>query len=136
MIGELDAGAIEALLNASRIARLAVHPLPGSAHPLLVPIPCFYENRRLVVLSGPGQKVAAMRRNPQVTIEVDRFRATNDWESVVAEGVFRELTTSEERQHAIGIIERRSGEPISLREASILFEIGFNAMTGRFERPS
>jgi nitroimidazol reductase NimA-like FMN-containing flavoprotein (pyridoxamine 5'-phosphate oxidase superfamily) len=135
VIGSLDREAIEVLLTEARIARLAIHPLPGNDHPLLVPIPCFYTGGSFVVLSGPGQKIEAMRRNPRVTVEVDRFRATNDWESVVAQGSYRELTSKIERQLAIESIAALSGEPVVIGENSILFQIIIVSLSGRYERP-
>lgn len=135
MIGELDRADIEQLLVGSRIARLAIHPLPGDDHPLLVPIPCFYEDGSLYVLSGPGQKIDAMRANPHVTIEVDRFRTTDDWESVVAQARYLELESGDNRDHAITFIEERTGERMVIGENSIVFRIILISASGRFERP-
>jgi nitroimidazol reductase NimA-like FMN-containing flavoprotein (pyridoxamine 5'-phosphate oxidase superfamily) len=135
VIGSLDREAMEALLTEARIARLAIHPLSPNDHPLLVPIPCFYAGGSFVVLSGPGQKIEAMRRNPQVTVEADRFRATNDWESVVVQGTYQELTLANERERALESIEALSGEPVAIGENSILFRIIRVSMTGRYERP-
>ena len=135
MIGTLTRNAIEELLTNARIARLAVHPLPGNEHPLLVPIPCFYRSGRFYVLSGSGQKIEAMRRNPSVTLEIDRFRATNDWESVVVQGRYEELSTGPERAAALSTIEAISGESPVIDENSILFRITAGSTSGRFERP-
>lgn len=135
MIGELKPREIEALLRESRIARIAISPPPGGEHPLLVPIPCFYANGAFHVRSGPGQKIEAMRRNPHVTVEADRFRATNDWESVVAQGWYRELSTPGERIATKSVIEEMSGESLAIGENSILFQIIVTSVTGRFERP-
>lgn len=135
MIGTLDREGIEELLTAAQIARLAVHPLPGNEYPLLVPIPCFYRDGCFFVLSGPGQKIEAMRRNPNVTVEIDRFRAVNDWESVVIQGRYREFEAGPDRLPAIAAIESISGEPLAIGENSILFQIIIRATSGRFERP-
>lgn len=135
MIGELDQNEIEELLKSARIARLAAHPLPGNTHPLLVPIPCFYREKRFYVLSGPGQKIEAMRRNRNVTLEVDRFRATDVWESVVVQGWYEELAAEPERAVALATIEAISGESLAISENSILFQIMTVSASGRFERP-
>jgi len=126
---------IEELLRASVIARLACAAPEFGARPYLVPLPCFYDGDGLVALSGPGTKIAVMRRNPLVTIEVDRGNAPDHWESVVAEGEYRELIDPAEHAEAVSLIAEMSGETPVVGPDTIIFRIELTAKSGRYERP-
>lgn len=126
---------IEELLRESVIARLACAAPEFGARPYLVPLPCFYDGRGLVALSGPGTKIAVMRRNPLVTIEVDRGDAPDRWESVVAEGEYREITDPAEQAEALVLLAELSGETPVLGPDTIIFRIELTAKSGRYERP-
>ena len=126
---------IEALLREAVIARLACCAHEAGARPYLVPLPCFYDGESLVALSGPGTKIRLMRANPLVSVEVDTGEASDRWKSVIADGVFEELTEPAEREHALAIIATRSGEPPELGAHSVVFRIRLTAKSGRYELP-
>ena len=126
---------IEQLLHESVIARLACGAPEFGARPYLVPLPCFYDGTGLVALSGPGTKIRVMRANPLVTIEVDRGEAPDHWESVVAEGNYRELTDPLEINQALVLITEQSGETPEIGDDVIIFRIDLTAKSGRYERP-
>jgi len=126
---------IEALLRDSVIARLACCAHGDGARPYLVPLPCFYDGESLVALSGPGAKIGIMRANPLVTIEVDTGVAADRWSSVVAEGIYEEITEPGEQARALAVIEAATGEKQSLDPETILFRIRLTAKSGRYELP-
>lgn len=136
IIRPLPDEAIEQLLQEAVIARLACCTHDADSRPYLVPIPCFYDGGALYALSGPGKKVQIMRANPLVTIEVDSGIASDHWQSVVAEGVYEELTGEIDREDALGVITTLSGEKPVLDEHSVLFRIRLVSRSGRFERPA
>ncbi len=135
VIRHLPEDGIERLLHESVICRLACASPEFGERPYLVPLPCFYDGEALVALSGPGQKIRVMRRNPLVSIEVDRGDAPDHWESVVAEGTFKELTSSDERLAALDTIMEQSGETPVIDADTIIFRITLTAKSGRYERP-
>lgn len=93
MIREMSRDECLQILAGSRLARL------GCAHdnqPYVVPVyrayhqpadgePCLYG------FTTPGQKIAWMRANPLVCVEVDEVLAYDQWASVIAIGRYEEL---------------------------------------------
>jgi nitroimidazol reductase NimA-like FMN-containing flavoprotein (pyridoxamine 5'-phosphate oxidase superfamily) len=126
---------IETLLRESVIARLACCAHEDGARPYLVPIPCFYDGESLVALSGPGTKIRMMRANPLVTVEVDTGEASDRWSSVIADGIYEEITLPEERRRALATIQAATGEEPALDSQTILFRIRLTAKSGRYELP-
>jgi nitroimidazol reductase NimA-like FMN-containing flavoprotein (pyridoxamine 5'-phosphate oxidase superfamily) len=52
-------------------------------------------------------KLAMMRKNPEVCFEVDDTKNLSNWQSVVAWGLFQELPSGKEREHAVHCLEER-----------------------------
>jgi uncharacterized protein len=127
---------IEALLQQAVIARLACCSHDGDGRPYLVPLPCFYDGEALYALTGPGTKLRMMRANPLVTVEVDAGKASDRWQSVIAEGVFEELVTLDDQRKAMAIITAATGESPELGAHSTLFRIRLTAKSGRYELPT
>jgi uncharacterized protein len=127
---------IETLLQQAVIARLACCSHDGDGRPYLVPLPCFYDGEALYALTGPGTKLRMMRANPLVSIEVDAGEASDRWKSVIAEGVFEEMTTPDDQRKALAIISGATGETPELGAHSTLFRIRLTAKSGRYELPT
>jgi uncharacterized protein len=127
---------IEELLRTAVVGRIACcdHAANGG-RPYLVPLAYGYDGEAIYAHSGPGTKIRLMRLNPLVTIEVDEATASDQWRSVVAEGMYEELFEPGERAAALRIIYR---EPIPLPDlptTTIVFRIRLTAKSGRFEVP-
>jgi nitroimidazol reductase NimA-like FMN-containing flavoprotein (pyridoxamine 5'-phosphate oxidase superfamily) len=88
VLGELDAAAIEDLLQTEITGRIGCH---AQGRTYVVPITYVYESGSVYGHSTEGLKVRMMRENPRVCFEVDRVRGPGDWESVIAWGEFEEL---------------------------------------------
>ena len=101
MISTLSPEESYTLLRGSRIARLGC--LDG-AGPYVVPVNYVFDGESLYVHSLPGRKIAAMRENPRVCIQVDEIRGDFDWRSVIAFGVYEELNDLDARAHALGLL--------------------------------
>ncbi|MGB3150731.1 MAG: pyridoxamine 5'-phosphate oxidase family protein [Maribacter sp.] len=67
--------------------------LSGS-YPHVVPITYYYDKatHTIISYSSEGHKIAAMRKNPMVSVCVDEINSVADWQSVLAHGKFVELT--------------------------------------------
>lgn len=78
--------------------------------PYVVPIFFAYEANELYVFSTYGQKIAWMRANPKVCLQVDEMTGPTHWVSVIANGRFQELVEPQfavERAHARELLETR-----------------------------
>lgn len=83
------------LLTCTRVARLAcVH----EGQPYITPINFAYGDNCLYSFSWLGQKIAWMRANPSVCVEVDEFGGEDDWATVAVLGRYEELPDTPENQ--------------------------------------
>ena len=96
------------LLKRARVARLGYI---RDGQPYIVPMLFAYDVDYLYSFSTEGQKITAMRANPQVCVEVDDLVTTQQWETVIVLGRYEELPHTEEhetsRAHAYALLQRR-----------------------------
>lgn len=77
--------------------------------PYIAPITYFFnkDTNEIIGYSAEGHKVKAMRKNNNVCINVNEVESVNSWKSVLAQGVFTELTGSEAKaklhQFSLGV---------------------------------
>jgi len=128
---------VERLLGTALVGRIACcSHAPGEAgRPYVVPLAYGYDGEGVYAFSGPGRKIEIMRTQPLVSFEVDEAVAEDRWSSVIAEGVYEELTTLEERTHAHAVIfgEREDIPPFA--DHHIVYRLRLTRKTGRFELP-
>lgn len=131
----LDPEGIEHLLSTALVGRIAcASPNEGGGRPYIVPLAYGYDGEA-VYASGPlGRKIRIMRQQPLISFEVDEAEAEDRWRSVVAEGRYEELTTDEERQHALRVIFGSNPVP-ELAEGTIIYRLVLTQKSGRFELP-
>jgi nitroimidazol reductase NimA-like FMN-containing flavoprotein (pyridoxamine 5'-phosphate oxidase superfamily) len=82
------------LLSMERVARLGCI---AEGVPYVVPVNYVFDGAYIYVHSMPGRKVMAMRVNPHVCLQVDRIENEWSWRSVLAVGLYEEITTEQER---------------------------------------
>lgn len=133
---------IEALLADEVVARVACH---ADGEIYVVPVALVWHGSALWGFSHDGRKIAMMRRNPEVCVEIDRVRHLGSWESVVAWGSFEELANDEADRGAAIVGERlatlaadresrrRLEEALAGEPAPIVYRIVVRKMTGRIE---
>ena len=65
--------------------------------PFIAPITYFFdkENNIIIGYSAEGHKIRAMRKNINVCLAVSEVDSVNSWKSVIAQGVYVELSGSE-----------------------------------------
>jgi nitroimidazol reductase NimA-like FMN-containing flavoprotein (pyridoxamine 5'-phosphate oxidase superfamily) len=138
MVGLLSEDEIEALLRRRRIGRIGCCV---EDRPYVVPVNYAYDGAAVYVLSGPGRKIDAMRTQPRVCFEVediDESAGAVDWRSVIADGVYEELTCDAERRAALtllGMICPGSPTCVPVIPAGmIVFRIDLTEKTGHFGR--
>jgi uncharacterized protein len=132
-IFDLDAGGIEGVLRRAIVGRIACCAHDGE-RPYLVPIPFGYDGESVYSISGPGRKLDIMRGQPAVAFEVDEVEAEDRWRSVIADGVFEEITDPDARCRAIEIVAPQSGAA-SVSPAAIVYRLRLTRTSGRFEVP-
>lgn len=74
--------------------------------PYVVPISFVVSDKLVYSFALPGQKIAWMRHNPRVCLEVDDVRQADQWTSVVAEGCYEELSGAD-REEAHALLQQR-----------------------------
>jgi nitroimidazol reductase NimA-like FMN-containing flavoprotein (pyridoxamine 5'-phosphate oxidase superfamily) len=138
-ISALPEDQIERLLQTAIVGRIAccAHGRDGGdGRPYVVPLAFGYDGEALYAHSGPGRKIGIMRAQPLVTIEVDEAEASDRWRSVIAEGVYEELTEPAERDRALGIIYLAPGDRPDLGDEVIVYRIRLTSKSGRVEVPN
>ena len=104
MLGKLSGTQIEKLLQEQVTGRIACQ---ADGEVYLVPINYVYRDGCIYGHSAEGKKIRMMRKNPSVCFEVDDIRSVFQWQTVIAKGIYEEITDAEEKQQAMqGIIHR------------------------------
>jgi nitroimidazol reductase NimA-like FMN-containing flavoprotein (pyridoxamine 5'-phosphate oxidase superfamily) len=98
MIRGLSQDKSRELLRRGSIARLGC--IAGN-EPYVVPVNYVCDGESVLVHSLPGRKVAAMRANPRVCLQVDEIEDELGWKSVLAFGSYEEITDAQERGRAM-----------------------------------
>jgi nitroimidazol reductase NimA-like FMN-containing flavoprotein (pyridoxamine 5'-phosphate oxidase superfamily) len=106
MIGTMNPDEIEAMLQRLRVGRIGC-----SLHdrPYVVPIDYTYSGGCVYGYGAPGRKIEIMRTQPNVCFQVDEIEGPSSWRTVIADGVYEELTDPAERRDALARLVRRSG---------------------------
>ena len=135
MIGLLSGDEIEVMLRRHRVGRLAC---TGNDRPYVVPITFAYNAGCIYACSGLGRKIDMMREQPLVCFQVDEIDGPSDWRSVVAEGIYEELTDDRQRRAALAKLGGHGsgavGRTLDASAPAIVFCIRLTERTGRFER--
>ncbi len=133
---ELTPAEIDEMLTSELVGRIGCH-VDGLTY--VVPVIYAYRGDSLYVFSVEGQKTRMMRENPAVCFEVDRYERPGEWQSVIVQGRFEELSGAKvgwalallarrfERLRA-GAGERRRREP---GKDTVAFRIRIVEATGR-----
>jgi uncharacterized protein len=134
MMGSLHADEIADVLSRHHVGHLACI---ADERPYVVPLTYAYHDGAVYGQSFPGRKIRALRTRPAACFEVEDRSSPVRWRSVVAEGVYEELTDSADKATArellAGIV------PVANPGGGgIFFRIRLTATSGRWletERP-
>jgi uncharacterized protein len=88
LIRELTTPECQDVLKRASIARLAC---ARDNQPYVVPVHVYFDEDYLYSFAMLGQKIAWMRENPRVCVEVDEIVDRTQWASVIAFGRYEEL---------------------------------------------
>ena len=97
------------LLARMRLGRLAC---AHQGQPYIIPIHYAYDDNYIYSFSTLGQKIAWMRANPLVCMEVDELDSPQDWATVIVSGKYEELPDTSEyeahRKRAHGLLQKQT----------------------------
>lgn len=131
----LDDEGIEKLLSTSLVGRIACASQEvNEGRPTIVPIAYGYDGEAAYAVGPVGQKIRIMRQQPLMSFEVDTAEAEDRWQSAVAEGVYEELDSPEEREAGLNVIFGDRERP-HIPDEHIVYRMRFTKKTGRFEVP-
>lgn len=123
----------------------------GCAHKdevYVVPITYAFENPFIYSHSREGRKVALMRKNPHVCIEVEEVSDVFQWRSVIVTGLYEELK-GEAAARGMRVLIQKIAEThgagtsktsplamdfMTLLEQSVIYRIRIKEISGRRER--
>lgn len=149
MQGKLTNHQIEALLRRQIIGRIGCH---ANGTTYIVPISYAYDGECVYAHTYEGLKIDTMRINPAVCFEVEQMENMANWQTVVAQGQYEELTSAAEKRLAIDKLMRRnfpmqSSSTVKFSKywpfapaddeeiKGLFFRIRLTEKWGRFEKP-
>lgn len=102
---ELSRVEVDDFLRTQRIARLGCH---AGGETYVVPLIYAYDGEAVVAVTTEGRKVAMVRENPHVCVEVDEYDrdGRGSWRSVIAQGTVEELS-GDRVEDALGLLRER-----------------------------
>ena len=133
---ELTPDEIEDFLRAQRIARLGCH---AGGETFVVPVIYAYGDGAVVTVTQEGRKVAMLRENPRVCVEVDEYDTDGrgSWRSVIAYGSAEELA-GDEIEGALAVLRERfaraagrEAAPRPLSLGTVVLRIRLETLSGR-----
>jgi nitroimidazol reductase NimA-like FMN-containing flavoprotein (pyridoxamine 5'-phosphate oxidase superfamily) len=135
MIVEMSPGEIEAFVLSQKIGRVGCH-VDGETY--VVPVIYGWDADCIYVYTTEGKKIDMMRENPSVCFEIDEYLANGGWRSVIAQGVFEELS-DDDAMLALQIITERvssrrdtsASRPRGGGRTPVAFRIRTTDVTGR-----
>jgi hypothetical protein len=147
MMGQLTSSEIESLLHDCVLGRIGC---TDGQLIYVVPISYAYDGQYIYCHTRNGLKIDMLRRHPAVCFEVERLQNMANWQTVITQGTFEELTDADLRLDALQrLYDRRlpaftsqtmrlTGEWPFGRESvgkveGITFRIRVDSKTGRFE---
>lgn len=101
MLGSLTSAEIEQLLNDGLYGRLAC---TDGEEVYLVPVSYLYHDGFIIAHSREGKKISMMRKHPAVCFEVDMVKDMCNWQTVILNGTYEELTEETERYEAMQLM--------------------------------
>ena len=133
---ELTREEIDEFLRSQRIARLGCH---AGGETYVVPVIYGWGGDAIYAVTMEGRKIEMMRSNTRVCVEVDEYDTDGrgSWRSVIANGVYEELS-GDEVEPALDLLRERfarasgrAAESRALGPAVVVFRIRLEAPSGR-----
>jgi nitroimidazol reductase NimA-like FMN-containing flavoprotein (pyridoxamine 5'-phosphate oxidase superfamily) len=114
MLGELNQEQINHVLYSQVIGRIGCYA-DGKVY--VVPVTYVYDGQYVYGHTREGLKIEMMRKNPAICFEVDSIQNMANWQSVIIQGKYEELS-SEDSQQALRLLINRV-TPLMISESSM-----------------
>jgi uncharacterized protein len=148
MLGSLNEMQIDNFLLSQTVGRIAC---TDGKLPYIVPITYVYDGSDIISQTIEGRKLDIMRKNPNVSFEVDAMSNMANWRSVIINGKFQELKGEESLKARDYLFDRlwplqtsstihphEHGVSVEVDDTNrikpIMFKIKVKTKTGRFEK--
>jgi nitroimidazol reductase NimA-like FMN-containing flavoprotein (pyridoxamine 5'-phosphate oxidase superfamily) len=151
MLGTLTPDQCKYILLQNHIGRIGC---ASDRKVLILPVTYVFDGGFIYGRSLEGTKVSMMRKRPDVCFEVDTIQDMANWRSVVAHGVYEELTSERDHQLVGKLFNDRiapltTGETLHpnremadpprevlKKEKPVLYRIRITELSGKFEKLS
>ena len=130
MLETLHPDEVEDMLYLHHIGQLACI---DRDRPYIVPITYVYDGGSVYGHTAPGRKIGALRMRPAVAFCIQDHPEPNVWRSVVAEGVYEEVTADPERQDLLAALDLASPH-VHMDAEEIVFRLRLTSRSGRLLR--
>ena len=139
LIRELTTPECHDVLKRATIARLGC---ARDNQPYVVPVHVYFDGDYLYSFATLGQKIAWMRENPRVCVQVDEIVDRTQWATVIAFGTYEELlhmpSQEGERQRAKDLFQSApdwwqpaASNPRQEVRMAMVYRIRIESLTGR-----
>ncbi len=118
MMGQLNNDEIETLLKRSFLGRIGCY---DGKYTYVVPISYAYDGKYIYCHTYEGEKIDILRKNPLACFEVEHIPDMANWHTVIAQGVFEELTDPALKLEALQLLNDRK-LPVFTSRTTILSE--------------
>ena len=126
MMGQLNNNEIETLLRESVLGRIGCY---DGKFTYVVPISYAYDGKYIYCHTGEGRKIDILRKNPMACFEVEHIPDLANWQTVIAQGVFEELTDPALRMDALQKLNDRRLPAITSQTTILTDEWPFTSET-------
>lgn len=138
MISNLDEKTSLEFLKQNKFGRLGC--ILDTGKPYVIPVNYLIDNEHIYIHSLPGQKISAMRSDPNICLQIDRIDEDGfEWQSVIVFGTFIEINNREEKTRILfkfyeefprfTPVEAKFDEENSMKKV-IIFRIKLDSITG------
>lgn len=114
MLGKLNPEQMDYLLRSQVVGRIGCY---AHGHVYLVPITYLYDGQQIYCHTIEGLKVQMMRQNPLICFEVDAIQTMVNWQSVIIQGRYEELSGEESQEARLLLLNRLT--PFLISETSL-----------------
>ena len=144
MFGQLGEREARTLLSEGRVGRLGCC---DKGKPYVVPVNYFFDGEFIYVHSLSGYKIDVLHANPHACLQTDVVEDDFHWRSVIASGLYEEITSETLKKRALTELIRREPHMTPVESCLpaesnqyddlaklIVFRLRITEITGVFER--
>jgi len=136
-IGRLKLSDALTILHENRLGYLGCI---SNGEPYVLPINYYFDGKHIFSHSLPGMKIDALRKNPQVCLQVSQIRDSYHWRSAIAYGAYDEISDPRMEEEIMAEMYKHieqltpvESKMIATSEKMVVFRIRLTEITGMGE---